>query len=139
MLKVAKLPKKPKESLIIPFEEVNAKESADKSQSGTNVQPLSQPKAPIAKRPRKEKKPTLTQPMVLRSSKSISTSSLPTTHPQHAKKFVITADATKSLYAFESVEVQGNQTNIADAEKVPLFKFKGHYKKPLSIFSRMEC
>nr|GEY14394.1 uncharacterized mitochondrial protein AtMg00810-like [Tanacetum cinerariifolium] len=36
MLKVAKLLKKPDESLILSSEEVNAKEYADKSQSGTN-------------------------------------------------------------------------------------------------------
>ncbi|GJV02140.1 hypothetical protein Tco_1335709 [Tanacetum coccineum] len=39
MLKVVKLSKKPEESLILPSVEVNAEESADKSQSGTNVQP----------------------------------------------------------------------------------------------------
>ncbi|GJW17669.1 retrovirus-related pol polyprotein from transposon TNT 1-94 [Tanacetum coccineum] len=118
MLKVAKLSKKPEESLILPFKEVNAKEYADKSQSGTNVQPLSQPKAPTAKRPRKEKNPSLTQPMVLRSSRSISTFSPPTTHLQHAEEFVVTDDATKSLDASESADEQGNQPNTADAEKV---------------------
>ncbi|GJX11394.1 hypothetical protein Tco_0201253 [Tanacetum coccineum] len=41
MLKVAKLSKEPDEYLILPSKEVNAKESPDKSQSGTNVQPLS--------------------------------------------------------------------------------------------------
>ncbi|GJU04039.1 retrovirus-related pol polyprotein from transposon TNT 1-94 [Tanacetum coccineum] len=118
MLKVAKLSKKPKEFFILPSEEVNTKESADKSQSGTNVQPLSQPKAPTAKRPRKEKNPSSTQPMVLQSSRSISTSSPLTTHLQHAEEFVVTADATKSLDASKSAEVQGNQPNTADAEKV---------------------
>ncbi|GKD14361.1 hypothetical protein Tco_1198768, partial [Tanacetum coccineum] len=62
MLKVAKLSKKPEESLILPSKEVNAEESADKSQSGTNLQPLSQPKAPTAKKPRKKKNPSSTQP-----------------------------------------------------------------------------
>ncbi|GJU40063.1 hypothetical protein Tco_1193020 [Tanacetum coccineum] len=99
MLKVAKLSKKPEESLILPSVEVNAEESADKSQSGTNVQPLSQPKAPTAKRPRKKKNPSSTQPM-------------------HVEEFVDTADATKSLDASESIEEQGNQPNIVDAEKV---------------------
>ncbi|GKC32123.1 hypothetical protein Tco_1039417, partial [Tanacetum coccineum] len=41
MLKVAKLSKEPEESLILPSEEVNAEESNDKSESGTNMQPLS--------------------------------------------------------------------------------------------------
>ncbi|GKB67536.1 retrovirus-related pol polyprotein from transposon TNT 1-94 [Tanacetum coccineum] len=62
MLKVAKLSKEPEESLILPSEEVNAEATADKSQSRTNVQPLSQPKAPTAKKPRKEKIPSSTQP-----------------------------------------------------------------------------
>nr|GEX86637.1 reverse transcriptase [Tanacetum cinerariifolium] len=70
MLKVAKLSKKPEESLILPSEEVNAEESIDKSQSETNVQSLSQSKAPTAKRLRKEKNPSLTQPMNLQSSRN---------------------------------------------------------------------
>ncbi|GJT67576.1 hypothetical protein Tco_1019056 [Tanacetum coccineum] len=94
-------------------EEVNAEEYADKSQSGTNVQPISQPKAPTAKRPRKEKTPSSTQPMVLRSSRSISTFSPPTTHLQHAEEFVVTDDETKSLDASESADEQGNQPNTA--------------------------
>nr|GEU51620.1 hypothetical protein [Tanacetum cinerariifolium] len=44
MLKVAKLSNEPEKSLILPSEGVNAKESADKSWSGTNVQPLINPK-----------------------------------------------------------------------------------------------
>ncbi|GJQ90873.1 hypothetical protein Tco_0002012 [Tanacetum coccineum] len=62
MLKVAKLSMEPDESLILPSEEVNAEATADKSQSGTNVQPLSQPKAPNAKKSKKKKIPSLTQP-----------------------------------------------------------------------------
>ncbi|GKA52398.1 hypothetical protein Tco_0745713 [Tanacetum coccineum] len=103
MLKVAKLSKKPEESLILPSMEVNAEESADKPRSGTNMQPLSQPKAPTAKEPRKKKNPSSTQPKVLQSSRSISTSSPPTTHLQHAEEFVVTADATRR----ESGEVKG--------------------------------
>ncbi|GKC74228.1 hypothetical protein Tco_1120111 [Tanacetum coccineum] len=44
MLKVSKLSKEPDESLILPSEEVSAEATADKSQSETNMQPLSQPK-----------------------------------------------------------------------------------------------
>ncbi|GJR56918.1 retrovirus-related pol polyprotein from transposon TNT 1-94 [Tanacetum coccineum] len=80
ILKVAKLSKKLNESLILPFKEVNAEESAD--------------------------------------NWSISTSSLPTNHLQHAKEFVVTSDATKSLDASESAKVQGNQPHTADAKKV---------------------
>ncbi|GJV44518.1 hypothetical protein Tco_1429054, partial [Tanacetum coccineum] len=64
------------------------------------------------------KNPSSTQPKVLQSRRSISTSSPPTTHLQHAEEFVVTADATRSLDASESAEVQGIQPNIADAQKV---------------------
>ncbi|GJT35479.1 hypothetical protein Tco_0925898 [Tanacetum coccineum] len=97
---LAKLSKKPEESLILPSKEVNAEESADKG---------------------------------------ISTSSPPTTRLQHAEEFVITADATKSLDASKSVEVQGIQPNTVDVEPLHVIKFKGHCKQPLLIFSRREC
>nr|GEV77412.1 retrovirus-related Pol polyprotein from transposon TNT 1-94 [Tanacetum cinerariifolium] len=61
----SKLSKEPKKSLILHSEGVNAKESADKSQSRTNVQRLSQPKFPTARKPRKEKIPSSSQPKVL--------------------------------------------------------------------------
>ncbi|GJX30786.1 hypothetical protein Tco_0240641 [Tanacetum coccineum] len=124
MLKVAKLSKKPEKSLILPSVEVNAEESADKSQSETNVQPLSQPKAPTAKRPRKKKNPSSTQPMVLRSSRSISTSSPPTTHLQHVEEFVVTADATKNQIVEEkeiagehSLDIPSDGTLLDDSDK----------------------
>ncbi|GKC62397.1 hypothetical protein Tco_1094995 [Tanacetum coccineum] len=65
---VAKLLKKPDESLILPSEEVNAEATADKSQSGTNVQPLSQPKALTATKSKKKKIPSSTQPKSLEAS-----------------------------------------------------------------------
>ncbi|GKD87898.1 hypothetical protein Tco_1359052, partial [Tanacetum coccineum] len=43
MLKVAKLSKEPDVSLILPSEEVNAEATADKSQSGTNMQEMNAP------------------------------------------------------------------------------------------------
>nr|GEV72729.1 uncharacterized mitochondrial protein AtMg00810-like [Tanacetum cinerariifolium] len=122
ILKVAKLSKKPEESLILPFEEVNAEEFVDKSQSRTNVQPLSQHKASTGKRPRKEKTPSSTQPMVLQSSKSILTSSPPTTHLRHAEELVVIADANKSLNASKSAETQGNQPNTTDAKKKEIIR-----------------
>nr|GEV87301.1 hypothetical protein [Tanacetum cinerariifolium] len=118
MLKVAKLSKEPEKSLILPSEGVNAKESADKSQSRTNVQPLSQPKAPTARKPRKEKILSLSQPKVLQSSMSILTFSPPTTYIQHTEEFVVTAYATKSLDASKSVEAQGIQPSSAKTKKV---------------------
>ncbi|GKA72514.1 hypothetical protein Tco_0778730 [Tanacetum coccineum] len=86
----------PVKSLIPPSREVNADDTADKSLSGTSVQPITQFKAPTAKRPRKKKIPSLTQP----------------------EEFMVTADATKGLDASESAEVQGNQPETADATKV---------------------
>ncbi|GJW04086.1 hypothetical protein Tco_1562942 [Tanacetum coccineum] len=64
MLKVAKLSKEPDESLFFPSEEVNAEATADKSQFETNVQPLSQPKAPTAKKSKKKISSSSTQPKV---------------------------------------------------------------------------
>ncbi|GJZ04494.1 retrovirus-related pol polyprotein from transposon TNT 1-94 [Tanacetum coccineum] len=75
MCKVADHSPKHIQSLILPFGEVNADNTADKSLSGTSI-------------------------------------------PPPAKEFVVTVDATKSLYASESAEVQGNQPEIADSEKV---------------------
>ncbi|GKE37324.1 hypothetical protein Tco_1460729, partial [Tanacetum coccineum] len=97
--KVADLSPEPIQSLIPPSEEVNADDTADKSLSETSVQPVTQSKAPTAKRPRKKKIPSSTQ-------------------PEPAKDFVVTADATKGLDASESAEVQGNQPETADATKV---------------------
>ncbi|GJV68593.1 hypothetical protein Tco_1484102 [Tanacetum coccineum] len=52
-----------------------------------------------------------------RTSVSLKSSSTQATHPQHTKEFVVYADATKSLDASESAEVQGNQPETADATK----------------------
>ncbi|GJX68516.1 hypothetical protein Tco_0304243 [Tanacetum coccineum] len=77
----------PEVPLILSSEKVNAKESADKSQSGTNVQPLSQPKAPTAKKPKKKKIPSSTQPKVSNVSREMDTSST-TTHLQATEELV---------------------------------------------------
>ncbi|GKF34815.1 hypothetical protein Tco_0108015, partial [Tanacetum coccineum] len=71
MLKVAKLSKEPDKSLILPSEEMNAEVTADKSQSRTNVQLLSQPKAPTAKKSKKKKIPPLSQPKVSNYSREM--------------------------------------------------------------------
>ncbi|GKA19460.1 hypothetical protein Tco_0699375 [Tanacetum coccineum] len=97
--KVADLLPEPIQSLIPPSGEVNGDDTADKSLSGTSVPPITQPKAPTAKRPRKKKIPS-------------------STHLELDKEFVVTVDATKSLDAFKSGEVQGNQLGTADAEKI---------------------
>ncbi|GJS57349.1 hypothetical protein Tco_0652133 [Tanacetum coccineum] len=97
MCKVADLSPEPIQSLIPPSGEVNADVTADKSSSGTFVPPVTQLKAPIAKRPRKKKMPSLTQPEVLKSSRIVKSSSTQATHLQPAEEFVVIVDATKVL------------------------------------------
>nr|GEV07051.1 hypothetical protein [Tanacetum cinerariifolium] len=105
-------------SLIPPSGEVNVDDFADKSLSGTSMPPVTQPKTPTAKRPRKKKIPFLTQPKVLKLTRISKSSSTQSTHLQQAEEFVVTTDATKSLDASESTEVQGNQPKTVDAAKV---------------------
>ncbi|GJR65857.1 hypothetical protein Tco_0011922 [Tanacetum coccineum] len=98
MLKVAKLSKDPNESLILPSREVNAEATANKSQSRTNVQPLSQPKPPTAKKSKKKKIPSSTQLKVSNDSREMNPPST-TTHLQATKELVVTAIPTQSLEA----------------------------------------
>ncbi|GJS54366.1 hypothetical protein Tco_0627728 [Tanacetum coccineum] len=118
MFKVADLSSKPIQSLIPPSREVNADDTPDKSLSRTFVPPVTQPKAPTAKTPRKKKIPSLTQPEVLKSSRISKYFSTQATHLQPAEEFVVIADATKSVDASESEEVQGNQPESANSEKI---------------------
>ncbi|GKC13097.1 retrovirus-related pol polyprotein from transposon TNT 1-94, partial [Tanacetum coccineum] len=117
MLKVAKLSKEPDESLILPSEEVNAEATADKSQSGTNVQPLSQPKAPTAKKSKKKKILSSTQPKVSNDSREMNPPST-TTHIQATKEFLVIAVPIQSLEASVTVEVQDNHLKVADTTEV---------------------
>ncbi|GJS27319.1 hypothetical protein Tco_0487939 [Tanacetum coccineum] len=66
----------------------------------------------------KKKIPSSTQLEVLKSSRIVKSSSTQATHLQPAEEFVVTVDATKSLDAFKSGEVQGNQLGTADAKKI---------------------
>ncbi|GJZ33144.1 hypothetical protein Tco_0578580 [Tanacetum coccineum] len=100
MLKVAKLSKEPEESLILPSEEVNAEATADKSQSRTNVQPLSQPKAPTAKKPRKEKIPSSTQPKVL--DKIVEEKEIAEDHPLVISTDDVDLDVGTNIYFMSS-------------------------------------
>ncbi|GKB01631.1 hypothetical protein Tco_0829675 [Tanacetum coccineum] len=90
MLKVAKLSKEPDESLILSSKEVNAKATADKSQSRTNVQHLSQPIAPTAKKSKKKKIPSSTEPKVSNDSRKMNPLST-TTHLQATEELVVIA------------------------------------------------
>ncbi|GJS60647.1 hypothetical protein Tco_0655431 [Tanacetum coccineum] len=136
MCKVVDLSPEPIQSLIPPSGEVNADDTTNKSLSGTYVPPVTQPKAPTAKRTKKKKIPSSNQLEVLKSSRISMSSSTQATHLQPAEEFVVTADATKSLDASESVEVQGNQPKATDAAKVTVLKYKGHCEQPLSNFFR---
>ncbi|GJV29362.1 hypothetical protein Tco_1385810 [Tanacetum coccineum] len=70
MYSVADLLPKPLQNLIPPSGEVNADDIADKSLSGTSVPPVTQPKALIAKNPRKKKNPSSTKPKSIETSES---------------------------------------------------------------------
>ncbi|GJT58100.1 retrovirus-related pol polyprotein from transposon TNT 1-94 [Tanacetum coccineum] len=120
MCKVAALSPDPIKSLLPPSREVNADETANKSSSGTSMQPVTQSKAPTVRRPRKKKIPPSTQPKALEYIRESS----PTTQvveTQPVEETVATADSTKSLVTFKSVEEQVNQPKTVDAENVTVF------------------
>ncbi|GJT58669.1 hypothetical protein Tco_1002202 [Tanacetum coccineum] len=81
MCKVTELSPKPIQSLISPSDEMNADGTIDKSLSETFVLPVTQPKAQTAKRPKKKKIPSSTQPEVLQSNRSSKSPSSQATHP----------------------------------------------------------
>ncbi|GJX37572.1 retrovirus-related pol polyprotein from transposon TNT 1-94 [Tanacetum coccineum] len=116
MLKVAKIFQEPEQSLILSSEKVNADDGADKSLSGTTVQPLTQPKAPTDLKAKKKKIPPSSKPKssykvrVILPKKQV-------TETQHAEETVAIVDATQSLEVSESVEDQVNQPKTAEAEK----------------------
>ncbi|GKG39482.1 hypothetical protein Tco_0463627, partial [Tanacetum coccineum] len=85
--------------------------TADKSQSGTNVQPLSQPKAPTAKKSKKKKISSSTQPKVSIDSREMNPPST-NTHLQETKELVVTVVPIQSLEASVIAEVQDNQLNV---------------------------
>ncbi|GJS71013.1 hypothetical protein Tco_0703854 [Tanacetum coccineum] len=118
MLKVAKLSEEPEQSLLPPSGEVNAEESADKSQSGTNVQPLSQPKAPTAMKSKKQKIPSSTQPKVSKDSREMNPPT--TTHLQATEELVVTVVPIQSLEASVTAEVQDNQPKAADTTEATI-------------------
>ncbi|GJS59943.1 retrovirus-related pol polyprotein from transposon TNT 1-94, partial [Tanacetum coccineum] len=118
MLKVAKLSNEPDESLILPSEEVNAEATADKSKYGTNVQPLSQPKAPTAKKFKKKKIPPSSRPKVSKDSREMNPPST-TTHLRETEEFVVPDVPLQSLEASVTAEVQDNQPKAADTTDVP--------------------
>ncbi|GKD97640.1 hypothetical protein Tco_1381537, partial [Tanacetum coccineum] len=81
--------------------------------SGTNVQPLSQPKAPTAKKSKKKIIPSLTQLKVSKDSREMNPPST-TTHLQATKDYVVTAVPIQSLEASVTAEVQVNQLKPVD-------------------------
>nr|GEV54943.1 retrovirus-related Pol polyprotein from transposon TNT 1-94 [Tanacetum cinerariifolium] len=137
MMKVAKLSKEPEESLILPFVEVNAEESADKSQSRTNVQPLSQPKAPTAKKPKKKKIPSSTKPKVSNVSREMNPSST-TTHLHETKEFMATTIPIQNVDSDDthdnevSHSAHTSQEDIASAARLSLLDHLDHICEEVS-------
>nr|GEW60935.1 hypothetical protein [Tanacetum cinerariifolium] len=107
-----------KQSLIPPFEEVNANDTTDKSLSRAYVQPVTQPKAPTDLKTTKKRISPSSKPKspykvrVILLKKQV-------TETQHAEVIVATADTTKSLIASEWAEDQVNQPSAAKAENTP--------------------
>nr|GEV98073.1 hypothetical protein [Tanacetum cinerariifolium] len=123
MLKVAKLYQELEQSLIPPFEEVNADDTTDKSLSRASEQPVTQSKAPTDLKTKKNKIPSFSQPKSPHKVRA----TLPkkqVAQTQHAEVKVATADATKSLEASELVEEQGNQPSTAEAKKSDIERLK---------------
>nr|GEW56462.1 hypothetical protein [Tanacetum cinerariifolium] len=133
--KVAKLYQKPEQSLIPPSREVNIDNTTDKSLSMASEQPVTRPKAPTDLKTKNKKISSSSQPKyphkvrVILQKKQVA-------ETQHAEVTVATADAIKSLEAFELANERGNQPSTADTKKVIVFKYKRRCKQPLSNFSR---
>ncbi|GJU61114.1 hypothetical protein Tco_1238880 [Tanacetum coccineum] len=115
MCKVAKLSPEPIKSLIQPSGDVIADDTADKSSSGTFMEPVTQPKAKTDKKLRRKKIPASSDP---KTSKFVreSTSTPQVADTQQTKETVVTVNATQSLEASESAQDQGNQPQTIDAK-----------------------
>nr|GEU37329.1 hypothetical protein [Tanacetum cinerariifolium] len=116
MLKVAKLFQDPKQYLILSFEKVNANDGANKSSSGTIMQPVTQPKAPTDLKLNKKKIP----PSFKLKSSHKARVILPKNQvadTQLAEETVATTDATKILDTSKLVEEQVNQPKTIEAKK----------------------
>ncbi|GJY92482.1 hypothetical protein Tco_0508264, partial [Tanacetum coccineum] len=116
MLKVAKHFQDHGQSLIPPFGEVNADDTADKSLSRASVQPVTQPKAPTDLKIKKKRIPPSSKPKspykvrVILPKKQIA-------ETQHFEVTVATTDATKILVASELAKEQVNQPSATEAKK----------------------
>ncbi|GKB13579.1 hypothetical protein Tco_0847502 [Tanacetum coccineum] len=95
---VANISTVPEETLSISSKKVNVDNTADKSLSGTTVQPVGQPKASTDKRPKKKKNSSSSEP---KTSKFVRESQpkKQVNETRHAEESVATADDTKSLEA----------------------------------------
>ncbi|GKC23604.1 hypothetical protein Tco_1025754 [Tanacetum coccineum] len=107
----------PKQSLMPPFREVNADDTADKSLSRASVQPVTQPKAPTDMKRKKKRTPPSSKPKSLYKVRVI-LSKKQVTETQHAKVTVATADATKSLVLDQNVEEEVKDTGFVAMEEV---------------------
>ncbi|GJT69206.1 retrovirus-related pol polyprotein from transposon TNT 1-94 [Tanacetum coccineum] len=90
MRKVAKLLEIPRQSLILPTEEVNAEDAGDKSLSETTVNPVSKPKATTDKMLKKKKIPSSSEPKASKDVRDTPKEQVVVTQP--AEEPVSTAD-----------------------------------------------
>ncbi|GJY78104.1 putative reverse transcriptase domain-containing protein [Tanacetum coccineum] len=103
-------------SLNPPSKEVNVDDSADKSSSGTFVQPVTRPKAPTNLKSKNKRILPSSKPKTSNPVRDVPQNKQ-VTKTQPAEETVATADTTLSLVASESAEEQGNQPKTADVEK----------------------
>nr|GEU69089.1 retrovirus-related Pol polyprotein from transposon TNT 1-94 [Tanacetum cinerariifolium] len=102
------------ETLGIPDENDTSLSSSDLINSSP---PVTLPKAPTDLKPKKKRISPFSKSKTLKLIKNVP-SKKPVTETRPIEKTVATADATQSLRAFESADDQGNQHQIANAEKV---------------------
>nr|GEU35333.1 hypothetical protein [Tanacetum cinerariifolium] len=96
MQKVANISIEPEQTLILPFKEVNADDTANKSLSRTVVQSVMQPKAPTGRKHKKKKDLSSSEP---KTSHYVKRSKTKETFidTQHAEDSVAIADATMKV------------------------------------------
>ncbi|GJZ29307.1 retrovirus-related pol polyprotein from transposon TNT 1-94 [Tanacetum coccineum] len=117
MRKVAKLPEIPGQSLILPFEEVNAKDTGDKSLSGTAMNPVLKHKATTHKKLRKKKISSSSEPKALKDVRESPTEQVVDTQP--AEEPVATADIHQNENIMEKENLEKSPKTVeAKADQV---------------------
>ncbi|GJV75124.1 hypothetical protein Tco_1506708 [Tanacetum coccineum] len=91
------------ETALTAHMEVNVDDSADKSSSGTSVQPVTQPKAPTDLKPKKKRIPPSSKPKSSKQVRDVPPKKQ-VVETQPAEEIVATANATQSIRASKSAE-----------------------------------